>query len=398
MLLLPLLLVFALAQGAPLFGLDQDASGRIADEYVVIYKKETGNDAIFAHQAALSLNIMHTYNITDAFRGFSAHLTEQELAKVLDAPFVKEVHCNSIIHAYCTENQSPSTSWGLSRVSHQNCLTGSLEYEFIHHPNAGQGVNIYIQDTGVNALHQEFNGRVAPGQSFVDGQPPANVDENGHGTHCAGTAAGNAYGIARNARIIPVKVLGRTGSGSLAGVVGGINWAANDYNQPNFVPSIASMSLGGGRNEALNSAVEAAISIGLPFAIAAGNSNTNACNFSPASAPNAITVGATDLGSDDDEDVKATYSNIGTCVKIWAPGTDIPSSYIPNSNSYAVLSGTSMACPHVAGVAAVVLQANPSYTPAQLLDALLGLANRDCIANPGVGSPNLLLYNGCTRS
>jgi len=155
------------------------------------------------------------------------------------------------------------------------------------------------------------------------------------------------------------------------------------------------MSLGGGRNEALNSAVEAAISIGLAFAVAAGNNNANACNYSPASAPNAITVGATDLGNESDEDVKASYSNIGTCVKIFAPGTDIASAWIPNTNSYSVISGTSMACPHVAGVAAVVLQANPSYTPAQLLDALRGMASRDCIANAGAGSPNLLLSNGC---
>jgi len=380
--------------GAPLECSD-DVSARIPDEYIIIYKEEAGNEAIWTHQTALSRNIMHTYNISQQFRGFSAHLAPEELGKVLDSPFVKSVHCNGMVHLFCDADQSPTTSWGLARVCTQGGLDGPLNYRFLHHGHGGRGTNIYILDTGCFAEHEQFNGRVAPGANFVTTEPPATVDQNGHGTHCAGTIAGNTYGIARNARIVPVKVLGRTGGGTWAGVIAGINWCANDYNQPMKIPSIGSMSLGGGRENSVNAAVEAAIAIGLQFSIAAGNSRADACNFSPASANGAICVGATNLGPDDDHDIPSVFSNHGSCVKIWAPGTDIPSSYIPNSNSYAVLSGTSMAAPHVAGICAVILAKNPSMTPPQLMEALeTRFSNSGVIQNPLPG-PNLLIWNGC---
>jgi len=394
MILLPLLLVFTLTNGAPLLG--QDYSGRIADEYIVIYKEETVNDVIFAHQAELTSNIKFTYNISNDYRGFSAHLNPDELSKVLDLPFVKEVHCNGHVHTYCSVKQSPSTSWGIARVSHSGPLRGPLNYEFNHHPNPGQGTHVYILDTGVMATHEQFNGRVAPGMNFVPGETPADQDQNGHGTHCAGTAAGNTYGIAHNARIIPIKVLGRGGSGSFDGVIAGVSWAANDHNGPNPVPGVASMSLGAGSDGGMNSAVEAAIRSGLPFCVAAGNNAGNACNFYPASAVGAITVGSSDIGGED-QDVISYFSNHGNCVEIFAPGSDIPSSYIPNYNSYAVLSGTSMACPHVAGLSAFILGSHPGVrmSPVELEAALVNGANTGVFTNLPAGSPNKLLYNGC---
>jgi hypothetical protein len=396
MLLLSLLLVVTLTQGAPLLG--QDYSGRIADEYIVIYKEEIADDAIYAHQAALTQNIKYTYNISNEYRGFSAHLTEEELSKVLDAPFVKEVHCNGIVHAYCSNRQNNVPTWGLARVAHSGALTGPLRLEYNHHSNPGQNTHIYILDTGVNAIHEEFNNRVAPGASFVDGEPDASRDLNGHGTHCAGTAAGRTHGIARNARIIPVKVLGQFGSGTFEGVVAGIDWSVNDFRgSPTRVPSVGSMSLGAGADGGMNGACTAAVNAGLPIAVAAGNDYGDACNSYPASAEGVITVGATDLGANDRDDVMSFFSNSGRCVEIFAPGSDIPSAYIPATDSYAVLSGTSMACPHVAGMSAFLLGSIPGLTPPLLTAELIRLSNKNVIVGlPNNGSPNNLLCNGCT--
>jgi len=321
------------------------------------------------------------------------NLTQEELSKVLDTPFVKVVHCNGVVHHTCQRQQNPSTSWGISRVNYKGSLasTDTLPYTFNYDDTDGQGVVVYILDTGVNQNHEQFTGRVvSPGYSSVVGEPDATVDQNGHGTHCAGTAAGITYGFAHHARIYPVKVLGRSGGGSFEGVIAGINHVA----QQRVFPCIASMSLGAGSDGGMNAAVEAAIASGVPFSIAAGNSAADACNFYPASAEGAIAVGSTDLGAGELQDELSYFSNWGSCVKVFAPGSDIPSAYIPNANSYAVLSGTSMACPHVTGLGAVILSKNRGLTPAQLLQQLEDTANKDAILNPR-NSPNLLIHNSC---
>jgi len=307
---------------------------------------------------------------------------------------VKSVSCNAHVHLYCTATQSPCPSWGLGRICQK--LEGTpLPLEFHYHPEAGKDTVVYILDTGCNAPHEQFTGRVVAGQNFVTSEPASDIDQNGHGTHCAGTAAGITHGIARLARIVAVKVLGRTGGGTWAGVIGGIDWCANDK-RSHGLPAIASMSLGGGYEPTVNSAVEAAIRSGCPFAIAAGNSRADACNFSPASAEGALCTGATDMGAGDTQDVMSSFSNYGECVKIWAPGSDIPSSYIPNTNSYASLSGTSMAAPHVAGVAALILSQNPSYNPQQLQDHIIRIATPNVITGiPQNPVPTYLLSNGC---
>jgi len=390
--LFPLFFVLTLGR-APLYGLD---APKIADEYIVIYTEDISNDLITKHQESFSLNIIHTYNISSKFRGFAAHLDENELSIVLDASFVKEVHCNGIETTGQCSSQQDVDTWGLARVSHLGTLEEKPFPEVFHfNPRfQGQDCYVYILDTGVYRQHNEFaTGRVREGANFVDDGTPAYVDQHGHGTHCAGTACGNNYGIARQAQIVPVKVLGASGSGSTAGVVKGIEYVAINH-ASNGGPTVASMSLGSTADGGKNAAITAAVQRGSVFVVAAGNNNMDACRYYPASCPDAITVGATTTGANN-EDQRASFSNYGTCVDIFAPGQSIPSAGISSPTSVAVMSGTSMACPHVAGYAAVVLSENGQHTPAQVKKIIQDTSNQDLVYNPGTGSPNYLLYNQC---
>jgi subtilisin family serine protease len=394
MYLLPLFLVFTLASAAPYFC--TDLSVRIDDEYIVIYNNDISNDLINAHQASLSLNLIHTYNISSMFRGFAAHLTTEELNKVLETPFIKEVHCNGVESLFCDMTQDPVKTWGLARVSYPGNIKEPVLRELFHYNSEfqGQNVYVYILDTGIFREHNEFaTGRVRDGVSYVSDTAPAYVDENGHGTHCAGTAAGNTFGFAREAQLIPVKVLGAAGSGATSGVIKGIEYVAINH-QASGGPSVGSMSLGSTADGGKNAAISAAVSVGAVFSVAAGNSNGNACLYYPASCPDAITAGATTLGPNNRDD-RSSFSNYGSCVHIFAPGSNIPSAGISSRTAVAVLSGTSMACPHVTGYVANMLSENPNLTPREVRDKVQASANRDLISNPGLNSPNLLLYNGC---
>jgi len=246
--------------------------------------------------------------------------------------------------------------------------------------------------------HTEFGGRAVFGANFAgDGK---NQDCNGHGTHVAGTVGGTTYGVAKKVTIIGVKVLGCTGSGTNAGVISGIQWAATNKKGK---PSVANMSLGGGYSKATNDAVAAAVKAGIAFAVAAGNENQDACNVSPASEPTAITVGSTDVsdkGKDSQSDIRSSFSNWGKCVKIFAPGSLITSAWYTSNTAINTISGTSMASPHVAGAAAVYLGANPNATPAQVSAGLVaastdGVINLLCSATACKNSPNKLLYSSC---
>lgn len=242
-----------------------------------------------------------------------------------------------------------------------------------------------LPSQGILTTHNEFGGRATFGYNAVAGS--SNTDGNGHGTHVSGTIGGTTYGVAKKVSLVAVKVLGDDGSGTNSGVIAGIQWAATNSGGKK---AVANMSLGGDYSAALNDAVAAAVSAGLTFAVAAGNSGLNAANYSPASTPSAITVGATDS-----TDTRASYSNYGTLLDIFAPGSYIVSSYIGSNSATATLSGTSMASPHVAGVAAYLLGIDSSLnTPALLTAKLLSLASTGLVVNPGTGSPNKLLYNG----
>ncbi len=239
----------------------------------------------------------------------------------------------------------------------------------------------YVIDTGLNSGHREFTGRTAPGFS-ADGL--TTTDCHGHGTHVAGTVGGTTYGVAKSVTIVPVKVLNCAGSGLNSDVIAGMDWVARNASGP----SVANMSLGGGASQATDDAVARMTSAGVTVAVAAGNETQNACNVSPARAPSAITTGATTS-----TDAAASYSNFGPCVDVFAPGSNITSAWWTTSTSTNTISGTSMASPHVAGVAALYLQRNPAASPSQVTSAITGGATPGVVSGAGSGSPNLLLFS-----
>jgi len=290
-------------------------------------------------------------------------------------------------------NVQTNAVWGLNRISEKAIeLTGLYRYDL-----EGSGVVAYIIDTGILVTHTEFGTRASFGANFVgDGK---NSDCNGHGTHVAGTVGGKTYGVAKQVSLVAVKVLGCTGSGTYAGVISGIQYAASDRKGR---PGVANMSLGGGKSTAVNDAVAAAVKSGLTFAVAAGNENQDACNVSPASEPSAITVGSTEVSDDNafQEDARSSFSNFGTCVKIMAPGSLIKSAWITSNTATNTISGTSMASPHVCGAAALVLSANPAATPEQVLMTLVDNSTPDeinmvCSTTACRNTPNKMLFSSC---
>jgi subtilisin family serine protease len=284
--------------------------------------------------------------------------------------------------AYVTQS---SSTWGLSRISHKNLQSGTASYTY--DSTAGAGTCVYIVDTGIYTAHPEFEGRATFLSNFAgDGK---NSDGNGHGTHCAGTIGSKTYGVAKKASLYAVKVLDSSGSGSNSGVIAGINFVANDAktrNCPNG--AVGSMSLGGTKSTAVNSAAANAVSQGVFFAVAAGNEGADASNSSPASEASVYTVGATDSS-----DRAASFSNYGSVVDIHAPGVAILSTWLNGGTNS--ISGTSMATPHVAGLAAYILSLEGKKTPAALSTRLTALATTGKITGlKSSSTKNLLAFNG----
>jgi subtilisin family serine protease len=389
-LLLSLFVALAFAK-APLYSYPDTIEG----QYIVIYHPKTADELQQKHQSVLGQNVFATYNITENFMGYAAYLTKEEVEIIRDDPIVAEVHPDTHVSLYgkqqtCDTTQSNVRAWGICRVSHWGAITGNALSTFRWHSDAaGNGVDVYVIDTGIKLTHQEFEGRAVWGANYVDS---IRDDNNGHGTHCAGTIGGYSVGIARYSRLVAVRVLNGQGSGTNSGVISGINYAANTA-RSRGVPSVASMSLGGSYNAAMNNAVTNLVASGVTCAVAAGNDNANACNYSPASTPNAITVGSTSTDASN-RDIRSSFSNWGNCVDVFAPGSNIYSCGISSNSAYSTLSGTSMACPHVAGLAAVMLHANPNLSPAALKANLINDGNWNHITNPN--SPNnCIAYNGC---
>jgi serine protease len=269
-------------------------------------------------------------------------------------------------------------TWGLDRIDQRaRPLNGTYIYN-----TTATNVRAYIIDCGVLNSHSQFGGRSSGGASYIsDGR--GTTDCNGHGTHVAGTVAGSVHGVAKGARIVPVRVFGCTGGSSNSTIIAGIDWVRANH----IKPAVANMSLGGGASAATDTATNNLINAGVTVVVAAGNNNANACNYSPARVANAITVGSTTS-----TDARSSFSNFGTCVNIFAPGSSITSAWYTSNTATNSISGTSMASPHVAGVAALYLAGAPSATPATVRTAIYNNATLNVVTSPGTGSPNRLLY------
>ncbi|WOO80552.1 Subtilisin-like protease [Vanrija pseudolonga] len=451
----------------------------IPDSYIVVFKKGVSVDQISLHldNVAVWQNAAPLQGVDDGlthvyadeipnfdFSGYSGRFSAEALQAIREAPEVAYVERDQIVRTQDdikgvdnfgsdieTEKDAP---WGLARISHRDTLRLGTFNKYVYDTHGGEGVTAYVIDTGVYVQHEEFEGRARWGATIPSGDP--DEDGNGHGTHCAGTIGSAKYGVAKAAEIVAVKVLRSNGSGSMSDVVKGVLWAAKDAEKQKKAGgtkhkgSVANMSLGGGKAQSLDDAVDAAVESGLHFAVAAGNDNRDACTFSPAASKLAVTVGASTIG-----DERAYFSNHGKCVDIFAPGLNIKSTWngIPPVNT---ISGTSMASPHIAGLLAYLIsiegsdtfsilegaqelvpveheasaysqaydllpellqavlpapeeevvelvRAKRELTPERLKKALIALASPGILSDAGgrslpAGSPNLLAFNNATST
>lgn len=354
---------------------DANTAGAVSDSYIVVLKN-TGLVSTLSQTLTglYGAQLLKTFDA--ALDGFSIHASEQEAKRLAADSNVAYVVQNHVFHVSDTQQDPPS--WGLDRID-QNDLP--LDSSYTYNTTASD-VTAYVIDTGVLATHETFGGRVSGGKDFIDNDDDP-TDENGHGTHVAGTIGGSEYGVAKNVKIVPVRVLDADGSGTTEQVVAGIDWVAQNATGP----SVANMSLGGTADDALDQAVSGAIANGVTFAVAAGNDGADASGYSPARVSSAITVAASDK-----TDKEASFSNYGSSVDLYAPGVNITSSWGTGDTATNTISGTSMATPHVTGAAALYLADHPDATPAEVSDALTASASTDKITNATAGTPNKLLY------
>ncbi len=351
------------------------AQASIPDRYIITFRANVADAVATAASMVRANGGQLHYTYATVLRGFAATLQPQAVAALARNPLIASIEPDAVVTASATQ---ASATWGLNRIDQRDLpLAGGYTYNA-----TGAGVYAYIIDTGILAGHSEFTGRMAPGYTAItDGR--GTTDCNGHGTHVAGTVGGTTYGVAKGTTLVPVRVLGCNGSGSNSGVIAGLEWVAAQTNRP----AVANMSLGGGASTAIDDAVANAVSKGITVVVAAGNDNLNACNYSPARATSAITVGSTT-----NADARSSFSNVGTCVDVFAPGSSITSAWYTSSTATVTISGTSMASPHVAGAAALYLQGAPTATPATVTNAILTSATAGKVTDAGTGSPNLLLY------
>ena len=351
----------------------------IPGRYIVVFKNLGStkvDDAVAQLTKTLGLDVHFVFR--NAINGFAATILPA-VVKVLERiELVDYIEPDRVVSNKQTV-QTNVDAWGLDRVDTRELV---LDKRYTYN-NDGAGVSVYVIDTGILPGHVEFGGRVPTGFTTInDGR--GSVDCNGHGTHVAGTVGGATYGVAKGATLVPVRVLGCNGSGSSSGVIAGVDWVVGNAKRG----SVINMSLGGGASTASDSAIDRAVAAGITAVVAAGNSNANACNSSPARAAKAVTVGSTT-----NTDARSSFSNFGSCVDLFAPGSNIKSAWHTSTSATNTISGTSMASPHVAGVAALISAANPGFTPEQVSNALVTGGTRGLVTNAGSGSPNILLYS-----
>lgn len=350
---------------------------KIPQQYIVVLNEDVEDVERISDDLSRSHAGLRDHTYRNAIKGFSVTMSDGMARKLAEHPSVAWVEEDGEMSIDTTQT---GATWGIDRIDQRDRpLNGTFVYT-----RTGAGVRAYIIDTGIRQTHTQFGGRAIHGFTAInDGR--GSTDCNGHGTHVAGTVGGSTYGVAKGATLVAVRVLSCSGSGSTSGVIAGVDWVRGNHGAGQ--PAVANMSLGGGVSSSLDAAVNNCINDGVTFAIAAGNSNANACNSSPARVAAAITV-----GSSTSTDVRSSFSNFGTCVDLFAPGSSITSAWSTSNTATNTISGTSMATPHVAGVSALYLQSNPSASPSTVRNALVNNSTTNRLSNVGTGSPNRLLF------
>ncbi|CAG8693532.1 8065_t:CDS:2 [Cetraspora pellucida] len=387
----------------------------IPDQYIVVFKNQLPKEKVEYHHNCIRSfveeenqklakrgildklihGITHIYDLK-VIKGYAGKFTKEVLNKIRQSEEVAWVERDQVVYASDLQRNAP---WGLARIAHRSALTFSTFNKYLYDPRGGEGITVYIIDTGININHTDFEGRASWGATIPENDE--DVDGNGHGTHVAGTVAGKRYGVAKKAKVVAVKVLRSNGSGTMSDVIKGVEFAAEAHLEEKenarktgrrFKGSGANMSLGGGRSKALDLAVDGAVDVGLHFAVAAGNDNRDACEYSPAASELSITVGASTI-----EDERAWFSNHGPCVDVFGPGKDITSSWIGSRTATNTISGTSMASPHVAGLIAYLLSLQPysaePITPKELKNLIIKYSTKGVLTKIPSNTDNYLIFN-----
>jgi subtilisin family serine protease len=345
----------------------------IEGSYIVVFNDDVADVEGKAKEKALKKNgkLKHTYK--HALKGFAAELSSEAVAELQADPDVAYVEADQVYTADATQS---GATWGIDRIDQRNLpLSGTYTYT-----STASNVRAYIIDTGIRTTHAQFGSRAS---NVYDAFGGNGSDCNGHGTHVAGTVGGSTYGVAKSVMLRGLRVLNCSGSGSTSGIIAAIDWLRVNF----IAPAVANMSLGGGYSSSLNTAVNNLSNAGVFVAVAAGNSNANACNYSPASAAN-----ATSVASSTSSDAKSSFSNYGSCVHIYAPGSSITSAWHTSNTATNTISGTSMASPHVAGVAALYKSTNTSASSSSIRTWLINNSTANVISGNPSGTPNRLLY------
>ncbi|PBK68565.1 peptidase 1 [Armillaria solidipes] len=349
--------------------------------YIITLKEGASKDELLEN---LGSSVTAVFNRTS--NGFAGVLDDNDLNSIRANPDIESIAQDGIVSVTTTQTNAP---WGLARISQRAALgssdTSALTYRYNYDPSDGAGVDVYVVDTGIYTAHSTFGGRASWGATFGG---YANADGNGHGTHVAGTVGGTQYGVAKSVHLIAVKVLDDSGSGYISDILAGLEWVI-DAVEASGKPSIVSLSLGGSASTTFDNGIIAVINAGIHVVVAAGNDNTNASGTSPARVATAITVGATTI-----TDARASFSNYGSVVDIFAPGQYITSSWIGGTTRTNNISGTSMATPHISGLVAYLIGLNGNQSPAAISSLIKSLGISGVLSNIPSGTVNLLANNG----